>query len=133
MKKKSNRIAIKLVAAFTALYLTALGSTAIWAMPPTADDGLGAPVKHMPLVSNISTWQALDNQRLVVSLNAKQNYLVTLANQCHTLPAARSLGISASGNNAYAGFDYITADGQRCGIHKINRISLAEKSRLTKI
>lgn len=102
-------------------------------MPPTTGANLGAPVKQIPLTSKITTWQALDTQRLVLSLSAKQSYLVTLANQCHTLPAAQSLGISASGNVAYAGFDYITADGQRCGIHKINRITPAQKHRLTKI
>lgn len=98
------------------------------AMPP-----VGAPVDKIPWVSNITTWQALDSRRLVVSLNPKQNYLVTLNKHCQALPSASHLGVSASNNTVYAGFDYITADGERCFIKTIKQLSRAEKRALTKV
>ena len=98
------------------------------AMPP-----VGAPVDKIPWISNVTTWQALDSRRLVVSLNAKQNYLVTLNKDCRALPSASHLGVSASNNTVYAGFDYITADGERCHIKTINQLSHAEKRALTKV
>ena len=116
------------------LSMVIMASTASALAPNTnTPTTIGAPVKQIPLVSNISTWQALDNRRLVVSLDDQKNYLVTLAKQCRTLPTATQLGVSASGNAVYAGFDYITADGERCAIQSISRISHAEKGQLTSV
>ena len=114
------------------LSMVIIASTAS-ALSPNSPTTIGAPVKQIPLVSSISTWQALDNRRLVVSLEDQKNYLVTLTKQCRTLPTAAQLGVSASGNAVYAGFDYITADGERCAIQSISRISLAEKGQLTSV
>jgi hypothetical protein len=114
------------------LSMVIIASTAS-ALAPNTPPTIGAPVKQIPLVSNISTWQALDNRRLVVSLDDQKNYLVTLAKQCRTLPTAAQLGVSASGNAVYAGFDYITADGERCAIQSISRISHEEKGQLTSV
>ena len=92
----------------------------------------GSEVASIEGLSNISTWQALDQRRLLLSLGHKQNYLVTLAKVCHALPYATHLGVSASNNTVYAGFDYITADGERCTINTINKLSTKEKRALTK-
>ena len=97
--------------------LVCLGPLSGVAMPP-----MGAPVDKIAWVSNITTWQAVDSRRLVVSLNAKENYLVTLNKDCRALPSASHLGVSASNNTVYAGFDYITADGERCQIKTINQL-----------
>ena len=93
----------------------------------------GSPVTSIEAVTNISTWQALDQRRLLLSLGQQKNYLVTLAGICHALPFATRLGVSASNNTVYAGFDYITADGERCAIKAINKLSNAEKRALTKV
>jgi hypothetical protein len=93
----------------------------------------GSEVSSIEGLSNISTWQALDQRRLLLSLGQKQDYLVTLARVCHALPFATQLGVSASNNTTYAGFDYITADGERCAIKAINRLSKEEKQVLTKV
>jgi hypothetical protein len=84
---------------------------------------VGSAVDKINLLQGLSTWEALDERHLVLSLGAKQNYLVTLSHNCHTLPFATHLGVSASDNIVYAGFDYITADGQQCAINTINELS----------
>ena len=92
----------------------------------------GSEVASIEGLSNVSTWQALDERRLLLSLGQKQNYLVTFAKICHALPYATQLGVSASNNTVYAGFDYITVDGERCSIGTINKLSRQEKQALTK-
>lgn len=92
----------------------------------------GSEVASIEGLSNISTWQALDERRLLLSLGQKQNYLVTFAKVCHALPYATQLGVSASNNTVYAGFDYITVDGERCAINTISKLSTKEKRALTK-
>ena len=104
-----------------------------WAIDSHAMTPVGSPVTKIPLISNLSTWQALDQRRLVLSLNPMQNYLVTLSRSCHSLPKASHVGVSASNNTVYAGFDYITADGERCAIKAINRLSDDEKRALTSV
>ena len=65
----------------------------------------------------------LDDRHLVLSLSPKQRYLLTLDRDCLGLVFASHLGVSASNNTVYAGFDYITADGQHCTIKAIERLS----------
>ncbi len=120
----------------TALRTVVLSHLAIclgWSAGSLAMTPVGSPVTSIPLISNISTWQALDERRLVLSLNPMQNYLITLSRSCHTLLKASHVGVSASNNTVYAGFDYITADGERCAIKTINRLSDDEKRALTKV
>ncbi len=93
----------------------------------------GLPVKKIPFASEIDAWQALDKRRLIVSTSPSKNYLVTLRQECHALRFSSRLGISSSNNTVYAGFDYITADGERCAIQRINRISSAEKRALSEV
>jgi hypothetical protein len=82
----------------------------------------GVRVDSIAAVSSGSTWEVLDYQHVVVTLNSQQRYLLTLTHMCPTLAVAAKLGISASGDTVYAGFDYITADGERCLIKGISRL-----------
>ena len=86
----------------------------------------GLPVTKIHRVSDIASWRVIDRNHLVVSISANRNYLLTLRGVCHGLNHSRSLGISSSNNTAYAGFDYITADGQRCAIEAISKLTKAE-------
>ena len=83
----------------------------------------GAPVNKIRFASKIDSWHAIDARHLVLSLSASKNYLITLRQDCHSLPRASQVGVSASNDTIYAGFDYITADGQRCAIQAINKVS----------
>ena len=121
MKKPYRNAVQTLLAACLAGPLSAM------AMAP-----VGSPVEKIPFVSSISTWQALDERRLVLSLTEQKSYLVTLTHSCRALPGASHVGVSASNNTVYAGFDYITADGERCAIKHINRLSKAQKQALIK-
>ncbi len=82
----------------------------------------GVRVDSISAVSSGSTWEVLDYQHVVVTLNTQQRYLLTLTHMCPKLAVAAKLGISASGDTVYAGFDYITADGERCLIKGISRL-----------
>ena len=108
--------------------VAALGLSAAsgWSMSTTP----GKPVKKIQRASDIVNWQALDRRHLIVTLNSNRDYLLTLRNTCVNLHSAARLGVSSSNNTIYAGFDYITADGQRCSIQQINRLSQADKRSL---
>ena len=101
--------------------------------PSSAMGPVGSAVDKINLLQGLSTWEALDERHLVLSLGSAQNYLVTLAHNCHTLPFASHLGVSASDNVVYAGFDYITADGQQCAINTINELSDAQRRALIQL
>jgi len=87
------------------------------ALPPSARD-----VDRIPMINNLSTWQAIDERRVVLTLSPEQSYLLTLSRDCPSLVYAARLGVSASNNTVYAGFDYITADGESCTINSIERL-----------
>ncbi len=91
----------------------------------------GFPVKKIPFADRISDWRAVDKRHLVVSTSPRTSYLLTLRRDCHTLNFASRLGVSSSNNTVYAGFDYVTSDGQRCAIQRINELTKAEKKALT--
>ena len=90
----------------------------------------GLPVKKIKFANQIETWEVIDRQHLLVSLSATRNYLLKLRQNCRSLNASSHLGISSSNNTVYAGFDYITANGQRCSIQSINKLSKAELASL---
>jgi len=91
----------------------------------------GPEVAKIVGVSQIANWQTIDAHRLVLSLNPKRNYLVTLQSDCFALRHAENLGISTSNDVIYAGFDYVTADGVQCRIQRINELDAAQKVALT--
>jgi len=84
----------------------------------------GVRVNSISAVSSGSTWEVLDYQHVVVTLDTQQRYLLTLNHMCPKLAVAAKLGISTSGDAVYAGFDYITADGERCLIKGISRLQV---------
>ncbi len=82
----------------------------------------GTPVASVPSVSGIESWLALDNYHVVLQVAAHGTYRLTLPQGCHHLRWAQTLAISGSQNQAWAGFDYLTADGQQCSIGAIERL-----------
>jgi len=102
--------------------LTLAGSAA--ALPPAP--ATGEPVTSIPHADKIRDWSALDNQRVLVSVNATDTYLLTLKQQCHGLGWAQNVTVSMSNNTIWAGFDAIRADGLQCPIETISKVSPAE-------
>jgi hypothetical protein len=89
-------------------------------------------VDKILLLEGSNTWEALDNRRLVLSQHSRSDsFLLILSRDCYALPAAQRVGVSASNSTVYAGFDYITADGEQCAIQTIQRLSPEEKQALT--
>ena len=93
----------------------------------------GTAVDKIDLMAGINTWEVVDERHLVLSVGPTHRYLVTLSHSCHTLPYATHLGVSASNNTVYAGFDYITADGERCAINTINELSNKQQQAMTRL
>jgi len=80
-------------------------------------------VKKIPLQTPIANWQALDHRHVVINFSAEQSYLLTLNRDCLGLTFADHLGVSTSNNAIYAGFDYVSADDQKCAISQINKLA----------
>lgn len=86
-----------------------------------ANDGTQR-VKKIPLQAPIAGWQAIDHRHVILNFSAEQSYLLTLNRDCHGLTYADHLGVSTSNNAIYAGFDYVSADDQKCAISSINKL-----------
>lgn len=82
----------------------------------------GTPVASMPSVSDIQAWAAEDSLNVLVQIAEEGIYRLTFTEACHNLRWANNIGLSGSQNKVWAGFDYLTADGQRCSIGSINRL-----------
>ena len=106
----------------TVLLTVSTGST--FALPPAEHPG--EAVRNIPGAQRISDWNALDNQRVLVNVNATDTYLLTLKQQCHGLGWAQNVTVTMSNNTIWAGFDAIKADGLQCPIDRINRVSATE-------
>jgi hypothetical protein len=102
------------------LLLGLLLSGNLLAMPPEL---MGETVNSIQDANQISGWAPIDNQRVVVNLNAQDSYLLTLKHQCHGLSWAQNVTVSMSNNTIWAGFDAIKADGQACPIHSIQKMT----------
>jgi hypothetical protein len=105
-----------------AVALILLSSQYAWGMKSNP----GLPVKKISFANQIDNWEVIDQTRLLVSLSANRNFLLTLTRACHRLNNTTQVGVSASNNTIYAGFDYVTAAGQRCSIQSISKLSKAE-------
>lgn len=103
-----------------ATLLLLCASSTGFALPP---ESLGESVRSIPDAQRISDWATIDNQRVVISVNAKDTYLLTLKQQCHGLGWAQNVTVTMSNNTIWAGFDEIKADGLQCPIDRISRMS----------
>ena len=101
------------------LLATVVCGTAL-ALPPGTSQG--ESVRSIPDANEISDWTALDNRRVIISVNAADAYLLTLKQQCHGLGWAQSISVTMSNNTIWAGFDSIRADGLQCPIDKISKV-----------
>ncbi|MDP6374963.1 MAG: DUF6491 family protein [Pseudomonadales bacterium] len=109
------------------LILTALLSL------PTAALGIasvGTSVSKIPFADQISAFETLDAQHLVVSLGDTHNYVLRLKIACYQLSYATNVAVSMASNTIWAGFDYVTADGWQCPIDSIHKVTAQELERL---
>ena len=99
--------------------ITLLTGSAALAIPPGLE---GESVQHIRAADGISGWEHIDNQRVLVNVDQKSTYLLTLKYQCHGLAWAQNVTVTMSNNTIWAGFDAIRADGLACPIHSIEKI-----------
>lgn len=99
--------------------ITLLGSAAALAIQPGLE---GESVQKIKAANGISGWEHIDNQRVLVNVDEKSTYLLTLKHQCHGLAWAQNVTVSMSNNTIWAGFDAIRADGLACPIDRIEKI-----------
>lgn len=82
----------------------------------------GTPVRSMPSASAIQDWAAEDSLNVLVQIAEEGVFRLTFTEDCYNLRWANNVGLSGSQNKVWAGFDYLTVDGQRCSIGSINRL-----------
>jgi hypothetical protein len=80
------------------------------------------PVQQIPAARSAGDLTTVDPSHVLLSTADEVRYLLTLNRDCPELRWARHIGITASGNSIWAGFDALTADGQACQIREIHRL-----------
>lgn len=100
------------------------------ALPPATYDPAtltrtGQPVMSISAADGVRGFKPLDAEHVMVSAG-DDRYLLTLNGQCVGLRWARHVGVTASDNTIWAGFDALTADGEACPIREIHRLSEAD-------
>lgn len=80
------------------------------------------PVEQIPAARSAGDLTAIDLSHVLLSTADDKRYLLTLRRRCPELRWARHIGVTASGNSIWAGFDALTADGQSCQIREIHRL-----------
>ncbi len=98
------------------------------ALPPAEADPValmaaGQPVSSIPAAGRVTDFQTLDDAHVVLSTGAETRYLLTLGQDCVGLRWARHVGVTASDDTIWAGFDALTADGEACPIQAIHRVA----------
>ncbi len=92
------------------------------------------PVSSMRFFVRLYSWQAIDDERLIVQTKPKQGYLLTLFSPCFDLDFQHSIGLSSFGNTVSAGFDRVLlANKQSCRIKTIQPIDIKELNQARKL
>ena len=97
------------------------------ALPPSAPDlsslaQTGHPVASIPTADSVRDFRPLDGAHVMLATD-EHRYLLTLNRECVGLRWARHVGVTASDNTIWAGFDALTADGEACPIREIHRVT----------
>jgi hypothetical protein len=115
--------------------LAACLAAPVLALPPADADPaallrFAEPVTSIPVADSVQGFEPLDNEHVVLSTGGENHYLLTLERECFGLRWARHVGITASGNTIWVGFDALTADGEACSIREIHRLREPQGSSL---
>jgi hypothetical protein len=110
----------------------------VLALPPADPDSTtllrsAEPVNSIPGASEVQAFEALDDAHVLLSTEGDRRYVLTLGRQCVGLRWARHVGVTATDNTIWAGFDALTADGEACAIREIHLLQhddVPEQSRL---
>jgi hypothetical protein len=100
-------------------------ATVASALPPAEPDPMalvesGTPVSSIPIANGVRDFLPLDGEHVMLSTSGEKRYVLTLNRECVGLRWARHVGVTASDNTIWAGFDALTADGEACPIREIH-------------
>ncbi len=92
------------------------------------DNGLEARtmVASIPTMTRLHSWEALDDQTLIVWVTPLQPYLVELQWPSHDLRGAHTIGLTSYGNRISARSDSVTVRGLQYPISRIYRLTREE-------
>lgn len=89
-------------------------------------------VESIPVLTRPYSWQALDDDTVIVWATRRDPYLVELAFESHDLKFSQVIGITQFGNRIYAKFDAVTVGGFRYPIDSIYKLSREEARNLVR-
>ena len=89
-------------------------------------------VDSIPMLTRPYSWNAIDEDTVVVWATPFDPYLVELAFESHDLKFAQVIGITQVGSRIYAKFDAVKVGGFRYPIDSIYKISREEARNLVR-
>jgi hypothetical protein len=89
-------------------------------------------VESIPVMTRPYSWQALDEDTVIVWATPRSPYLVELAFESHDLKFSHVIGITQFGNRIYAKFDAVTVRGFRYPIDSIYKMTREEARSLAR-
>jgi hypothetical protein len=118
-------------ASLTFVFGPSLAGTASPAAVSTAELGY-EEVESIPVLTRPYSWQALDDDTVIVWATRRDPYLVELAFESHDLKFSQIIGITQFGNRIYAKFDAVTVGGFRYPIDSIYKMTREEARNLAR-
>lgn len=133
-KSNSSRLAILGVAAVLTLS-SAAGSAAGARSANLAAATTAASferVDSIPMLTRPHSWQAIDDDTVVLWATPFHPYLVELAFKSHDLKFAQVIGVTQAGSRIYAKFDAVKVGGFRYPIASIYKMTREEARSLAR-
>ena len=95
---------------------------ATMAVPALASSTYDGSVDRIVFANRINGYTEIDDRHVVLNAGTR-SYLLTLRNTCPTLNWGYRIGVSSTNNTIRPGFDYVKADGWRCSIERIDKVT----------
>jgi len=89
-------------------------------------------VESIPMLTGPYSWQAIDDDTVIVWATRRSPYLVELAFESPDLKFSQVIGISQFGSRIYAKFDAVTVSGFRYPIDSIYKMTREEARNLAR-
>ncbi len=116
------------------LGLVVVGANARPAQAPATADEQPAyeAVDSFRVLTRLHSWQAIDNDTVIVWATPFQPYLLELAYPSHDLPFTEVIGVTSVGSRVYAKFDSVRVAGFRYPIESIYKMTREEARNLAR-
>jgi hypothetical protein len=133
---KIGRLAVLGIAAgLTLLSAAGFAREARTAASADAADAITASLERVDSIVMLAkphSWQAIDDDTVIIWATAFDPYLVELAFKSHDLRFAHVIGVTQSGSRVYAKFDAVKVGGFRYPIDSIYKMTREEARSLAR-